>query len=138
MITPCKSHINDSPSHAFTKGSFSPLLSSAADFKPLVDVPNDFLDDIERAENSNQMIENTVETLLNRAKNGEIGKLLDSGIVMVIEKFFKLVIESSRQTDEINEEEDGIDLMQVMPTGTLDLLKSCSEIILIISSEPEN
>lgn len=74
---------------------------------------------MQRAENSNEMLENLVQTLLNHANNGEVSQLLDAGIIAVIQKFFKMVIDSSRDVDGLNEEEEGIDLLSVMPHGTL-------------------
>ena len=117
------------------KESISKMLSLSGDYALSVQVDAKFLDDIEKCENYNEMIEHIMATFATLTEDAALQKsLLDNSLLDVVKTFFDQAIDSAVTNDEVDETADGIDLLSVMPTGTLNLLKSCSEILLNISA----
>lgn len=66
-------------------------------------------------------------------------ELLNNGIIEVIQSFVKLFDGSARleNAQGINEFEQGVNILKILPTGALKMIKSITEIIFQISQNPD-
>ena len=97
------------------------------------------LDDIERLSNSNEMVENIICTLSNISRDHTLHQeLIHNGLIDVIKGYIRLFLKHAKQENDlgIDETVDGIQLLQTMPTGSVQLIKSLSQILLNISQNP--
>ena len=95
-------------------------------------VPTADLDDVERLNNANMMVENIVFTLANiSADQQQHQELINNGLIEVLQKVVKLFTDCRRERNAqgINEFEEGMVVLKVMPTGALKMIKSVSDII---------
>ena len=95
-------------------------------------VPTADLDDVERLKNANMMVENIVFTLANiSADQQQHQELIHNGLIEVLQKVVKLFTDCRRERNAqgINEFEEGMVVLKVMPTGALKMIKSVSDII---------
>lgn len=94
---------------------------------------NDYdFDDIEKLENSNEMVENTIQTLKNLTNDFELHhELVTNGLLECVHKYIYVFLSVAKQSNPegINEVQEGIDLL-VMSSGALQLMKAISIIIL--------
>lgn len=98
-----------------------------------------YLDDIEKLDDENEMMENIVCTLDNLASDMTIhGELLQNGVMNVVARFIELFMASAKEENDmgINELNEGIDL-SVMPVGSLKLIKAICSIMMKLSQEPQ-
>lgn len=99
----------------------------------------EYLDDIEKQDNDNEMMENIVCTLDNLASDVAIhGELLQNGVINVIARFIELFLSSAKEENGmgVNELQEGIDL-SVMPIGSLKLIKAVTSLMMKLSQEPQ-
>lgn len=91
------------------------------------------LDDIERLNDSNIMVENIVFTLKNISNDFNMHvELLANGYIDVIQKFIGIVFSTAKIEDGYDERVEGIQLT-VMPLGTNKLVKAIMATILNFS-----
>ena len=78
------------------------------------------------------MIENIVFTLSNISNDHNMHQeLLNNGIIEVIQSYVKLFVGIARLENAkgINEFEQGVNILKILPTGALKMIKSITEII---------
>lgn len=97
-------------------------------------------DDIEHLEDSNEMIENVLTSLSNMSEELTLQEeLIGNGILEVVRKYLHQCIEvvSRKQLEEeAAGQQDGTQLLAVLPSGSLNLMKAISVIMLNFSWEP--
>jgi len=79
------------------------------------------VDDIERFNDANEMIENVIESLLNYSNDLSLHcELINNGIIEVIRKYIELFMGCAKKENSVGEDETvvGIDL-DVMPMNAL-------------------
>ena len=66
-------------------------------------------------------------------------ELLNNGIIEVIQSYVKLFVGIARleNAQGINEFEQGVNILKILPTGALKMIKSITEIIFQISRNPD-
>ena len=78
-------------------------------------------DDIEKLENSNEMVENTIQTLKNLTNDFELHhELVTNGLLECVRKYIYVFLSVAKQSNPegINEVQEGINLL-VMSSGAL-------------------
>ena len=110
--------------------------STAAANTP-VEVASVLLDDVERAADSNEMVENIFCTLEELSHDEMcVVALVDSGVVGLCHAYVDLVVSTAVRTVEADETQTGIDLLAAMPTRTLELIKSIASVLLNVTACP--
>ena len=88
-------------------------------------------DDIEKFDDSNEMVEGIICTLSNVSNDYCMHpELIHNGIIDVVSRFIQIYLEKAKLLNEngVNEMTDGIEL-SVMPVGALNLIKAITLII---------
>lgn len=100
-----------------------------------IEVASVQVDAVERASDSNEMVENVFSTLEELSFDEHlIKKQIDAGIVGLCHAYVELVAATAVRNAAVDEVETGIDLLAVMPTRTLELIKSVANILLNVSA----
>lgn len=97
------------------------------------------LEDVERLQDSNLLVENILHSLSNISKDETLHQeLVANGLLEVYRKFVNLLLSSAMNPNPkgVNEEQEGIDLLAVVPSGTLSMMKSIMNSLVNLSTNP--